>query len=231
MGASAGPDIVENGLVLALDAADRNSYPGSGTTWTDLSGNDSDGTLVSAGQYNSGGWIDYGGNDVNTETTASVNVSTSGNTIEQIIYANTISVNGHMPFTFYNVSLDTWLYNDQFGINNGSSLRYGISGATSIFVGKWVHYAVYIPNWTTATYTQAKLWINGVSQSMSILAGSVANRPISSPQTIGIGGGYTNGANTYNFDGRISLTRIYNRELSSSEIQQNFNMLRGRFGI
>ena len=36
MGASAGPDIVDTGLVLALDAADRNSYPGSGTAWVDL---------------------------------------------------------------------------------------------------------------------------------------------------------------------------------------------------
>lgn len=223
------PRIITDGLILCLDAGNTKSYPGSGTAWTDLSGNGNNGSLVSSGQYDFGGWMNYSGGGVNTETTASVNVNTSGNTIEQIIYTNAISVDGHMPFTFYNVALDTWLYGDQFGINNGSSLRYGISGASSIFVGKWVHYAVYIPNWTAGTYTQAKLWINGVSQSMSILAGSIINRPISSPQTIGIGGGYTNGADIYNFDGRISVTRIYNRELSLAEIQQNYNSTKSRF--
>ena len=54
MGAYAGPDISESGLVLALDAADRNSYPGSGTTWTDLSGNGNNGTLTNGPTYNSG---------------------------------------------------------------------------------------------------------------------------------------------------------------------------------
>ena len=46
MGGSAGPKLVTKGLVLALDAADPNSYPGSGTTWSDLTGNNLDATLL-----------------------------------------------------------------------------------------------------------------------------------------------------------------------------------------
>ena len=53
MAASSGPDIVDSGLVLALDAADRNSYPGSGTTWTDLSGRGNNGTLTNGPTYSS----------------------------------------------------------------------------------------------------------------------------------------------------------------------------------
>ena len=54
MGVFAGPEIVEDGLVLALDAGNTKSYPGSGTTWTDLSGNGNNGSLVNGVGYNSG---------------------------------------------------------------------------------------------------------------------------------------------------------------------------------
>jgi len=46
-----GPSVVTDRLVLALDAADRNSYSGFGTTWTDLSGNGNNGTLVNGAKY------------------------------------------------------------------------------------------------------------------------------------------------------------------------------------
>ena len=49
-----GPTIVTNGLVLALDAGDRNSYPGTGTTWRDLSGNNNNGTLTNGPTFNTG---------------------------------------------------------------------------------------------------------------------------------------------------------------------------------
>jgi hypothetical protein len=46
MASSLGPNVSESGLVLCLDAADKNSYSGTGTTWTDLSGNGYNGILV-----------------------------------------------------------------------------------------------------------------------------------------------------------------------------------------
>ena len=73
-----GPSIITQGLVLALDAADRNSYPGSGTTWTDLSGNGNTGTLTNGPTYNSanGGSIVFdGSNDyVNFSYNSSLNI-------------------------------------------------------------------------------------------------------------------------------------------------------------
>ena len=55
--------IVTNGLVLSLDAADRNSYPGTGTTWRDMSGNGNNGTLTDGPTFNSnnGGSIVFDG--------------------------------------------------------------------------------------------------------------------------------------------------------------------------
>ena len=53
MSVSNGPSIVTSGLVLSLDAADKNSYPGSGTTWADLSGNTNNGTLTNGPTFSS----------------------------------------------------------------------------------------------------------------------------------------------------------------------------------
>ena len=84
MPTSAGPNIIENGLVLALDAADRNSYPGTGTTWYDLTSNKIDFVLTNGPVFNSGsnGSIQFdGSNDLalNSYTTNSpYNISLTG---------------------------------------------------------------------------------------------------------------------------------------------------------
>jgi len=58
-----GPNIVTSGLVLQLDAANTKSYPGSGTTWTDLSGNGNNGTLTNSPTFSSanGGIFTFNG--------------------------------------------------------------------------------------------------------------------------------------------------------------------------
>ena len=83
MAASAGPDIVEDGLVLYLDAGNEESYPGTGTTWKDLSGNGNDGTLTNGPTFsgdNTGGitfdgsndYVDCGDIDITSSFTLSV---------------------------------------------------------------------------------------------------------------------------------------------------------------
>ena len=54
MGISYNPRIVTDGLVLCLDAANKRSYPGAGTTWSDLTKNNHNGTLVNNASFNSG---------------------------------------------------------------------------------------------------------------------------------------------------------------------------------
>ena len=67
MGFYRGPNIVTDGLVLALDAASTRSYPGSGSTWSDLSGNSNDFTIDSTGlTYNTGGWFDMVNGGINS---------------------------------------------------------------------------------------------------------------------------------------------------------------------
>ena len=63
MSAAGGPDIIEDGLVLALDAGNVKSYPGSGTTWYDKSGNSNDGTLINGPTYSNNTIVTDGSND------------------------------------------------------------------------------------------------------------------------------------------------------------------------
>jgi hypothetical protein len=230
-----GPRIVTNGLTLCLDASDRNSYPGSGTTWFDVSGNNNHGALKSAGQWSNSGWMTYSGNATDVETTvATVEINTDlsqGNTVEQWIYGAATDGNGNMPFVWLDYNLDLWWYSNSFGINNGASLIYGIGGANSILLNNWVHVVAYFPyNWSSS-YTNAKLWINGALQTMGIRQGSLVNKTLPSSLTVGIGGGYTSGANDFNWNGRISQTRIYTRELSAQEVLQNYDATKSRFNL
>jgi len=230
-----GPDTVTDGLVLALDAANHKSYPGSGTTWYDLSGYGNHATLKNASQFNPIGYFQYGGNGVDDESSVStveVNTNSSeGNTIEQWIWSDERDGNGNMPFTWWNQSWDLWAYGNHFGINNGSSLVYGITGADDILIGKWNHVVTFFPNNWYTRYQDAKMWINGVSQIMAQRQGSFSNKSLSPSQTVGIGGGYTSGGDNFNWDGKIATTRIYAKELSYSEVLKNYNATKSRFNI
>jgi hypothetical protein len=61
MGILAGPTIIDDGLVIILDANDKNSYPGVGTSWYDLSGNGNHATLVNSPTFNSLGYFTFDG--------------------------------------------------------------------------------------------------------------------------------------------------------------------------
>ena len=88
MSTSGGPEIVTDGLVLSLDAANKKSYPGTGTTWYDLSGNNSDFTLDGSGiTYNSNGYFDL------TDGGATYNAAlTSGTSCTVIFWMKTTDI-------------------------------------------------------------------------------------------------------------------------------------------
>jgi energy-coupling factor transporter ATP-binding protein EcfA2 len=227
--------IITDGLVLNIDAGFTPSYPRSGTTWYDTSLQTNNGTLVSQSQFVNGvtPYFQYSGNNQNVETTvATVELTTGltqGNTVEQFIWGDGSQVNGNMPFSFYNVAWDIWWLGNTFAFNNGSSLLYGFTGANDLLLNKWCHVVAYFPNNWPSSSGSTKMYINGVERSLSFLAGTFQSRTISQSQTVGIGGGYTDGSDTFNWNGRIALTRIYNRQLSSSEVLNNYQSTFPRF--
>ena len=135
---------------------------------------------------------------------------------------------------YSNLSIGNWFSgaSDEsihLGYNAAGVLYYEADGSTKYHDGNWHHVIATIgPN-------QHKIYVDGVSKSMSFAEGnnsySVSNVfGLSSGSVVEIGRRPYNGGSGY-FNGRISNARIYNKVLAAAEVQQNFNALRGRFGI
>ena len=231
--------IVTSGLVLALDAANPRSYPGSGTTWTDISATGNNGTLQASPTYTSGisGYFNF--------TAAS---------LQYVSFANTAS------FQFLNrsaYSLEAWVYpTSNPGINNWT----GIFNREDSSTGSRDGYNLYfLGSASTSTFFTTERFVAGVGISVSVTVDSTVSlnvwqhivatydgttislyrngASVGTPVTST--GNITNTSKTLEianrsgnyFTGRISNTKVYNVALSSSQVLQNFNALRGRYGI
>ena len=235
MGVFAGPDVNESGLVLALDAANSKSYPGSGTTWTDLSGNVNNGTLVNTPTYNSSGYFDFDylqSENVTFSSSSSLQfLNRSPYTLEAWVYptrnpgANnwtgifdreSNAGSGRDGYNLYflgSATTNTFFTTERFVA--GSAVAPSITLNQSVSVNSWHH--------IVATYdgTTLSLYRNGsLVGTPATSTGNITNT--SKALTIGIRGGQP-------FGGRISNTKIYNRALTPQEIQQNYNATKSRY--
>jgi hypothetical protein len=220
--------IVTSGLVLNLDAGNPASYPGSGTTWNDISGNSNNVTLTNGPTFDSAnnGSIVFDGVDDHANFFAPNLGNTT--TVEMWVKLGA-SYSGNMFFGW--LRYDVWCGGGDLAFNSAASDRYGISSATVSslgLVGNWNHYIFEMRS--DVSYTNNKIYINGVSQTLSQQAGTenAGNRTFNS------GNGRIAGwlqDNLYRMPMNCSVFRVYNRALSQSEVQQNFTALRGRYGI
>ena len=211
-----GPRVVEDGLVLCLDAGNPKSYPGSGTTWTDLSGQGNNGTLVNGPTYSSSN----GGNFNFDETDDYVDC---GQVLNNSAYTK---IAWFRPETStYNIVSGTagatafWMSNTTdtlYSGHNGS--WYIVSYSPGNMLNQWWCGAV-----TFNTSTGWVLYLNG--EQVDTDASTTAP---TGDGTIFIG---AHGVAANLFDGDIPVVQIYNRALSASEISQNFNATRSRFSI
>ena len=216
------PKTVTDGLLLSFDAANTKSYPKSGTTWTDLSGNSNNGTLTNGPTFSgaNGGSIVYDGAD----DTVTCNLVTSD--------ANNVTMEAWFKAT--TLPGDRGLILNGNGGSNGYGLQFGACGTAGttlyVFFGglncNVVSYGTLVTNtWYQAVYTRTTspgisniLYINGISRSTN--TSSNPNAPAGST-LIGHSA----------FNGNIAIARIYNRALSVTEVLQNFNVTKNRFGL
>ena len=227
MPSKGGPNIITDGLVFAVDAADKLSYPGSGTTWKDLIGNNN-GTMANSPTYNSlnGGYIEFDGTnqDVDLGNGDDFNVNTTI-TIEAWVNWSGDNAFNYVPIIDRQASsTNTWF----FGFNGDSKLHFGSNGGniqstnTTWTQGTWYHVA--------GTYNSiglnGKLYINGISDILSIDAYDTMNT--SSGLNVRIAG--SNSQSRF-FNGKIASVKFYNQVLSDSEISQNYNALKSRFNL
>jgi hypothetical protein len=220
------PRTVTDGLVLCLDAANTKSYPGSGTTWTDLSGNGNIGELVNSPTYNSSnlGYFQFVSNDY-ARIPNNTALDTQTPTVEVWVKTNATSQNG---FWFEKGTVNT-----QYSLFQAGSVilwRQRLTSGTLTNLSTTTANFINTSNWYQVVGTfvsgSRRLYINGIQVNSDTQSGTIATN--SGGMSIGVYGGF-NGARGYYYNGNLSLCRIYNRALSAAEIQQNFNATKSRF--
>jgi hypothetical protein len=231
VGSFSGPTVVTNGLVLALDAGNTQSYPGSGTTWNDLSGRNNTGTLTNGPTFNSGngGSIVFDGlNDLISLGTGFTGLDLIDKSFQCWIKKTGAVQKGVVDKDFDNGDPNYGGWGFWIQANNKLSwwahpnLDLLDDGSLSVSNTTWTNVAV---TWNSSTKT-ASFYINGVLNSSKTNASIVEKVSGSANFVIGA---FRDTTNT--FDGSISIVKAYNRSLTSAEIRQNFNATRGRFGI
>jgi hypothetical protein len=229
--------IVKDGLVLNLDAAKKDSYPGTGTTWRDISGNQNNGTLVNGPTFDSGngGSIVFDGVDDTTNLGNILNIGLN------------------------NLTLSCWVQ-----ILNGTGPR-GIVGKTSArsFEGRYAIFiesnfirtifqasgAVYLIQTPITNYINTgfhnitmvidrssfmRLYINNIEVGTPINVSSTSNVNLNTSTDIFFVGSYATSTGllpTFFFNGNIANVQMYHKALTPDEIQQNYNATKGRYGL
>ena len=235
MGIAYNTSIVRDGLVLHLDAANVKSYPGSGTDITDTST-----YKIAAGLYNGASYdaneksFLFDGTDDNIgilsipshlELMANkslcffVKSNGTGDLGAALIRAG---LGYDLIYSLFFHRVDKKIYYHWY---DGSSFQAVYSSNNVVSINQW-HYCCCSVEGTAITF-----YVDGVS----VGTGSVTTpQGIIASSRIGIGAtrsGTSTGTTAQDFGGHISVAQIYNRALSQSEIRQNFEAMRGRYGI
>ena len=224
------PDMVDTGLVFYVDAANSKSYPGTGTTWTDLSSTGITGVLTNGTAYSTanGGTLVFDAVDDYVELN-----TTMSSMVGDISYSIVawVKINSNRPAGGASIGSSCIVgHNDPYGfglqIDTGNFVNFGLrstgnyDGATALALNTWYHVAGVKPAGSASF-----IYVNGVQDGTS----SSPTTILSSPTTMRIG--YGPGRNPAPFDGSIAVVQIYNIALSADEIAQNFNALRGRYSV
>jgi hypothetical protein len=253
-----GPKIVRDGLILTLDAGDINSYPGSGTAWNDVSGNGSNGTLISGPTFSGRSLILDGTNDYVSITT---NLTQINNIINSspFTFSSTFRLLSMPIVSAANVGgiLMKGSYNPSSGLNiifSGTSGGYrstaqiyyglrnltGTAGVTpgyglfnensnsAILVGQW--YKVDMVHEFAGTTHTLKLYINGVLDKQTTSTNALYPINFQTTSTMSISDQVL-GGNALFLNAEVATTQIYSRALTVQEIQQNYNATKTRFGL
>ena len=217
--------IITDGLVLCLDAADRNSYVSGSTTWRDVAGSNN-GTLTNGPTFSSsnGGSIVFDGVDDNVQISNSTSTNIIGSGITVSVWVKFSNVGNYKTiFVKDNPTSNSSGY--QVYISNTEQSRWGITTSngfnymfgTVLSTNTW--YNILGKYDGTTNY----LYENGVLVNSQSCTGNIVD---SSNFSI-----YMGRYRGEELTGNISITQIYNRSLSASEVLQNYSAQKSRFGL
>lgn len=237
-------DIIRGSIDLHLDAANPGSYPGSGTTWTDLSGNGRNGTLTNGPTFTAdvdgtGGYITTDGTNDLITVGQNFNYTTQAFSVGMWLYFLSFdATGGYNAVLFWKGSFQVSgyyceinpatgvinFYTNQGGASQLSQAIYNANPTSKpnvgLMPGEW--YNIYI----TRSGTSVRIFINGIDRTST--AGTHTNPSTASTNTFQIGR-YDASANFSNV--RYASFIIYQKALSATEVLQNFNASRKRFGL
>jgi len=219
--------VITNGLIMYVDAGNSSSYSGTGTTWTDLSGQNNNLTIVGAPTYNVSTGFTFPGADItkyvisnpfnNMPTTTlsyEIWLKTATGTSGIISYASTAADNDFLMYGPENIGLYT----------AGGAVASGVN----ITDNNWKQ----VVRTSNRTSGAENLYVNGILQFNTTLApGTLVTNGgsfvLAQEQDL-VGGGFDpNQA----FTGNMIIVRLYNKVLSDAEVMTNFTAQRGRFSI
>lgn len=237
MGLTHSPQIVRDGLTAYLDSLNPKSYPGSGNTWYDLSGNNNHGTMINFTGPSAGSTSGF---DTTTKfmmfdrhlgagdsiLNNRVNIS-NNNSLDQCVITNGMTVSFWLKMTSavctamtkWNGSWEIFYCPNLVWRSQGTGGNDGSTGlSSSVNLNKF--------HLITATHsgTERKMYVNG--DLIYTNSNTVTTQNLTEP--IGIGGYATGQFATV---GAIPTYILYNRVLQASEVKQNFEALRGRYGV
>jgi len=219
------PSIITNGLVLCLDAANQKSYPGSGTTWTDLSGNGNNGTLVNGVGYSGSnlGSLSFDGVNDYVISTRPSSITTGGN-MSICMWAkwttkvgNTVGDiqvlidNNHTALQGFVIQDRPDLAGDPLTATGGLSSTFKVGDGNWHFIGI-----------TLLGTTESKMYVDGTLNASNTGIGIPPVQP-------NISIGYWQDTPGRYLNGNIAQVSIYNRALTPQEIQQNYNATKSRY--
>lgn len=209
--------ITTDGLVLSLNAADRNSYPGSGATWTDTSGQGNNVTLYNSPTFssNNGGYLIFDGAN-NSGLASNTNILNSS-AYTKVAWFYTVAASANIISGGNDGQHAFWLGGFDYlqAGHNGSWATVSYSSVSTI--NKWNFGAV-----TFNTSTGWVLYYNGVSVNTNSSTATFNGSGDISIARYGTGN---------LFNGYIATALVYNRVLSADEILQNYNATKSRFGL
>lgn len=226
--------LVTNGLVLNLDASNASSYPGSGTTWTDLSGNSNTGTLTNGPTFNSanGGSIVFdGSNDYVQVINGYTNTLKNNNnwSVSFWFKANSLSNDPVLlgpevgQLNYYDLFLEVGINSIYFAAGGGSGVNYLTNSSSVSLAINTIYNIVYIKTGITT----GKVFLNGIEVPLSASGTGLGSMPNSNAD-FRIG---TFKAGSFFLNGNIYQTLIYNKSLSAPEVLQNYNVTKTKFGL
>ena len=228
------PKIVIDNLVSYVDAANTKSYPGTGTSWTDLSGNGNNITLSSSGiSYDStdgGGSIVFDGTDGEGSNSLSIdNIDDNGGSLE--VWCKITDTSYHRHIAGWRSSTDAFYL---LLLNNSGSIeaRAKYSNTNRDIVSSDYGTSFWVNNWNQIVFTlnrsdnKTRLYLNGsLIGTSSSTVGSFGTNNLFELM-------HTDNLSNATSAGKLSQVRVYSgKALTAAEVKQNYNAHKGRFGL